>query len=801
MKRTLVAFCLAILLAVTAGAGRMAAQQDTPDAPPVQELYMPRNVQAAYDMGSRSPDGMPGPNYWQNKAVHDISITVAPPSPTISGTETITYTNNSPDYLLTVPVRLYMNVRLPEAQREENHSPEFLTSGVHIDEFRVDGEETPWAPLPGSGATFKAISLPQPLAPGESVNLAFTWHYDLATEYKHEGIFDPTTYFLAYFFPRITTSNDTDVVSMVPGFDTEEFTYRSGRERFDDFADFTVAVNVPKNFVVWATGDLQNPDEVLQPTYAQRLHDSLTSDEVVNIATPEEIQQGQVTTQTDTVTWKWQADNVTTFGIGLSDHYVWDAGSVVVDPATERRASVQAAYPVEASDYQHMVEDGKSALAFGSTQWPGVPYPYSKTTIFVGGGDEEFPMMANDSPAAPPSPGATVRFIAAHELLHSYFPFYMGIDERRYPMLDEGWTTAFEYLFGLEDVGQEQADVLFKAVRSSRLAAPAPGIDIPIITPADATRGPIASNNAYEKSALAYLALKEVMGEAAFKASLQEFINRWRGKHPLPWDMFNTFNDTSDEDLTWFFDNWFFEPNYIDLAVESVTQGAAGTVLTVDNVGGFAIPFDVNVVYADDSTATFRQNPAIWQDSPRTATIPITGTADVKAVTLDGGIFVETNQANNVWPLRPAVDPNARVVAQEQSPAGTASFSMTLPRKSQALGSGQYSVPPGVVVSLAVISPTITITDAIKQSAVTFNAAVEDAQIVDGGSIAGHPSKVVRTTTNLGGTEYGYDSYAFTTNAGTYQVVLLLPNAALVDGFRQTMYPGLLKTVAIEPKE
>ncbi len=809
MNRTFVTLCLSAILALTVGASRVAAQQDAPNAPgapSVQELYIPRNVQAAYDLGTRSPDGKPGPNYWQNTAVHDIHITVAPPSRTITGTETITYTNNSPDYIANLPVRLYMNVRLPEAQREENKSPDFLTSGTHIDEFRINGETTPWAPLPGvSGVTFKVIPLPVPLAPGESINLAFDWHYELATEPKHEGVVDPTSFFLAYFFPRVSPYNDTDIASVVPGFDTEEFTYRSGRERFDDFADFTVSVEVPKNFVVWATGDLQNPDEVLQPLYAQRLHDSLTSDAVINIATPAETQDGQVTAQDDTVTWKWQADNVTTFGIGLSDHYVWDAGSVVVDPETDRRASVQAAYPVEATDYQNMVEDGKSALAFGSTQWPGVPYPYSKTTIFVGGGDEEFPMMANDSPEPPPIPGATVRFVAAHELLHTYFPFYMGIDERRYPMLDEGWTTAFEYLFGLDDVGKAQADVLFKAVRSSKLVAPAPGVDIPIITPADATRGPIASNNAYEKSALAYLALKEMMGDDAFKASLHEFINRWHGKHPLPWDMFNTFNATSNEDLTWFFNNWFFEPNYIDLAIEDVTQGTDGTEIYVHNVGGFAIPFDVNVLYADGSSETLHQDPSIWKESPRTATITIpgtiTGTGEVQAASLDGGIFMEASQANNVWPFIPAADPRAPVVAQVASADGTASISMTLPAKSVAIAPMQLNTPLGVIVALMVNPPTTTALDAIKTSAAAVNVDTGAGQIVAGESIAGYPSKVLRSTANLGGATYGYDSYAFTTPAATYQILLLLPNAASADAYRQSIYPDLLHTVVVAPKE
>ena len=192
----------------------------------------------------------------------------------------------------------------------------------------------------------------------------------------------------------------------------------------------------------------------------------------------------------------------------------------------------------------------------------------------------------------------------------------MGIDERRYPFMDEGWTTAFEYLFNLEDIGQEAADALFIKMRSGNLVDPYPGEEIPIIVPADATRGLVTGNDGYEKPALAYLALKEYMGDDAFKTSLHAFIDRWHGKRPLPWDMFNTFDDTSDLELNWFFQNWFFESNYLDIALGDVQAVDGGYAIAVENVGGAAIPFDVKVVYADDSEESFRQGPGVWQDSP-----------------------------------------------------------------------------------------------------------------------------------------------------------------------------------------
>jgi hypothetical protein len=603
---------------------------------------MPRDVSLGYQAGTRSADGNPRPKYWQNHAVHTMDITIAPPSRTISATQDITFTNNSPNALSSVTFNLLQNVRRPDAMREKVFPENFFTSGLHIDEFRVNGVEQEWVPTPGY-AGVNTVPMSPTLEAGETVTFSINWHFDIGdhVEGTKEGAVNPTTYFLAYFFPRIAVADDVNPLV----WDTREFTY-GGHEMNNDFADFNVTVHAPKDFVVWATGDLQNPDEVLQPEYAQRLRESLTSDEVIKVATPAELQAGKVTAQDDMVTWKWQASNVPDFVVALSNNYNWDAGSVVVDPATGRRASVQAAYDDPAKDFQQMVDNGKSVLEFGSTEWPGVPYPYSKTTIFRGVADEEYPMFANDSSN---EEAAFTRFVAAHELLHSWFPFYMGINERRYGFMDEGWTTAFEYLYNVHDMGPEIAANFFKSFRTSHLALPYPGADVAIITPGDSIDGLALALNEYEKAALGYLALKELMGDAPFKQGLHEFMARWHGKRPLPWDMFNTFNAVSGQDLSWFFNRWFFEPNHMDLAVAGVQKTAGGYIVKVANPGGMPIPFDVTVTYADGTQGSFRQNPALWQNSPHAATIALAADQEITKLVLDGGIFVDTTPDDNTW--------------------------------------------------------------------------------------------------------------------------------------------------------
>jgi hypothetical protein len=625
---------------------------------PEAGLYMPRNVQQAYAKGTRSPDGKPGPNYWQNHSEHRIRLTVSPPSKRVQGEQEIVYTNHSPDPLTQLVFRLYLNAHHPAATREKLVDGKFLNQGITVEQFSIDGQALAWnnpadplATNNAPGSTIHAVTLTKPLAPKGSVRIRMSWHYDLVADKGwKEGAIDETSYFLAYFFPRVTNYSDDG------GWDYAPFTL--GREFNNDFADFRVEVDVPRDHVVWATGTLQNPADVLQPAVVQQLEASFRSDEVITLAQSTDVRAGKVTARGERLVWKWQADHVPDFAIALSNHYRWDAASVVVDPATGRRASVQAAYPDSATDFRPMVRSAQHTLGFASTVYPGVPYPYPKTTVVLGSADEEYPMMVNDASvlgtpyAKAMSPNAFAGFVAAHEILHSWFPFYMGINEKRYPFMDEGWTTAFEYLRNREVMGVTVADALFKAFRASPLALPLSSMDLPIITPHDALWGQSAvfGFNQYGKAALGFLALKDLLGDAAFRSALHTFMARWNGKRPLPWDMFNSFNDAGVGNHTWFFRNWFFSHNHMDLAVDGVhIKGRARTV-AVRNPGGMAVPFDLVVEYADGSSERVHRTPAVWRaDERRTAVrLPSTGKA-LKSVSLDTGIFVDANPGDNAW--------------------------------------------------------------------------------------------------------------------------------------------------------
>ena len=611
-----------------------------------QELYMPRNVRAAYAAGLRSKDGKPTAKYFQNKSTHDIKISVNPPSRRVNGSQQIVYKNNTPFPLDRLILRLEMNAHAPEAPREKPVETDQLTSDIVINEYSENGKVRPYDPLlKNKGMTFNAVMLEKPLEPGGTVTLGFKWHYDLAARSDRDGAVDATTFYIAYFYPRIAVLDNLNL------WDTDAHLL-GGHEFYGEFNDYNVEVTVPKNFIVWGTGDLANIDEVLQPKHAERLKRSFSTDEVINIASLAEVKAGTVTAQTPTVTWKWRSVNVPDVVYGISDHYIWDASSIVVDKKTGRRASTQAAYDETSKNFANMVTYIKSALDYASNDWPGIPYPYPKMTIFRGNADMEAPMMANDSSQEDPQ---MQHFIAAHEILHTYFPFYMGINERKYSFMEEGWTTAFEHGFNQKRFGKPYADDLFKKFRVANwINNTDASADMPIMTPENAVSGLVQAygDNKYGKAALGYLALKELLGDTDFRKGLHGFMNDWNGKHPIPWDMFYSFNTHTGRDLNWFWNAWFFSNGYIDQAITSVKVENGSSLVTIKNVGGYPAPADLVITFTDGSSETIRQGPDAWRANLSETVVRLGVPKTVQSLKLDGGIYMDASPTDNVWPRK-----------------------------------------------------------------------------------------------------------------------------------------------------
>ena len=597
-----------------------------------QTLTMPPEIQKAYANGTRSGSGKPGNKYWQNHGRYTISLVVMPPDNTIRGVEQITYFNNSPDTLKTLNMKLIVNVH-----RSAGRSGTADTSaGIRVDDIMIRGVKTPWDNNEAT-TTNQMVNLPEPLMPHDSIKLDIAWHYNLSRKPGRDGVIDSTSFYIAYFYPRVSVYDD------YKGWDTQPHT--GSLEFYNDFNDYIVNVTVPRNFMVWATGTLQNPSEVLQPDVAERLNKSMTSDSTIHVATMQDWRDKKITTQNANNTWKWSANNVSDIAIGISDHYDWDAASVIIDNKTQRRVSMQAAFSDLSEDFHHSVQFGRYSLAWFSNNWPGVAYPYPKSNAFQGFADMEYPMMINDSHT---SDLVFAQLVQDHEQAHTWFPFYMGTNESRYAFMDEGWATTFEYLIGITEKGQKAADDFYKTFRVTRWIHGSHDKENPIITPSpDVTFG--AGNNAYGKPSLSYLAVKDLLGDKLFRKALHNYMNNWNGKHPIPWDYFYAMEKGSGKKLDWFFYNWFYTPGYIDLGLANVGKTAKGYILGIKNIGGFAIPFDVIATYDDGSTEIFHQTPIVWEHNQKETSVNINTGKAVKSLKLEGGIFMDANEKDNTW--------------------------------------------------------------------------------------------------------------------------------------------------------
>src|SRR5664279_976225 len=209
--------------------------------PPTRPLYVPRAIARAYRNGTRSASGKPGANYWQNRARYSITVTALPPARAITGSENITYFSNSPDTLRNVGMKLFMNIHRPGAPNEAGATDAYLTSGVHVDSFAVNGARQKWNDDPHLFTT-RRVDLPAPLMPHDSLHLSVSWHYDMSREAGREGMLDSTTYYLAYFYPRVSVYDDYN------GWD--DMTFTDDQEFYSDFNDYDVTVRAPSNFVL-----------------------------------------------------------------------------------------------------------------------------------------------------------------------------------------------------------------------------------------------------------------------------------------------------------------------------------------------------------------------------------------------------------------------------------------------------------------------------------------------------------------------------------------------------------------------
>jgi hypothetical protein len=475
------------------------------------------------------------------------------------------------------------------------------------------------------------------MAPGSETKIGIDWNFRMPQKrWIRFGQYSKNHMFVAYWYPQVAVYDDID------GWDQVE--YAGMVEYYNDASDFEVNITIPANFVVWGTGELQNPGRVFQNKVLNKFEEARRSNEVVKIIEFSDYQDGTVTKSGQKHTWEFVAKGVPDFAFAASTGSAWDAVSHVVDRITGRRAMISAVYPDSAIHYQDVAMIARNTVDYMSNQLPGYPYPYPQATVFANGrrgGGMEFPMIANDGA---PLDYADLQGLTFHEILHNYFPFYMGTNERKYAFMDEGWARYFPK--GYLEI-YEPDDNYFQRTIAQYEGFAGRENDMPPMIPTyifnDYQTQRIA---AYTRPAVAYYMLHEILGDELFKSCLLEYIDRWKGKHPMPYDFFNTFNEVSGEDLSWFWKPWFFDRGYPDLAIKSLTPE---NVILIEKIGNIPIPVELKVVFEDGSEKQVSRNSRIWADGKKVLAIQLSKKLKVKEIILGTDLIPDTNRDDNTW--------------------------------------------------------------------------------------------------------------------------------------------------------
>ena len=532
----------------------------------------------------RTASGAPGKDYWQQRADYDIKAELDEANRKIIGSETITYFNQSPDELRYVWLQLDQNLfaKGNTTNATKIGGTERVETGGTADETVIsDGVDYGFKILSvkdAKGASMKyvinqtmmRIDLPTPLKPGQTLSFSIDWNYIITDYYGRSGYeFFPkdgnANFFIAHWFPRMAVYND------VYGWQHKQFL---GQGEFTlTFGNYKVAITVPNDHVVGASGELQNPTQVLSAEQIKRWEKAKTATRPVLLVSQAEAEAAEKGKASGKKTWIFKADNVRDFAFASSRKFIWDAMQVDVEG---KKVWAMSLYPKEGNPLwgQYSTMAVAHTLRSYSKHTIAYPYPVAYSCHSVAGGGMEYPMISFNG-GRPEEDGTYSEGVKAgmigviiHEVGHNFFPMIINSDERQWTWMDEGLNTFCQYL------AEQEWDRNFPSRRGEpQLIVPYmktdPSQQSPIMTTSDNVLflGP----NAYGKPATGLNILREtIMGRELFDAAFKEYARRWAFKQPYPADFFRTMEDASGVDLDWFWRGWFYGVEPVNQSLESV---------------------------------------------------------------------------------------------------------------------------------------------------------------------------------------------------------------------------------------
>ncbi len=535
----------------------------------------------------RTASGAPGHEYYQQKADYVINVELDEKKNMLSGNETITYTNNSPDILNYLWVQLDQNVRAKNSHSQltttssmknkmsfgsikRMHDKMNFDGGFKLEELTdIYGRKLQYT----VNETMMRIELSKPLRKGQTFSFKIKYSYNIndrmkiggrsGYEYFEED--DNSIYTIAQFFPRMAVYNE------VEGWQNKQFL---GRGEFSlPFGDYKVSITVPADHIVAATGELKNHSNVLDRKQIERLEKAKRNyTEPVIIVNQDEAIENEQTKSESKKTWIFEAENVRDFGWASSRKFIWDAMAVDI---SGKRVMAYSYYPKEGNPLWGQYSTRVVAHSLKAYSKYTIDYIYPQaTSVHAKWIGMEYPMISFNfgRPEKDGTYSKRTKYgmigVIIHEVGHNFFPMIINSDERQWTWMDEGLNTFVQYLTEQE----------FERNYPSRRGPPANIIEymkgdksgiVPIMTNSESVLQ--FGNNAYGKPATALNILREtIMGRELFDYAFKTYSQRWAFKHPTPADFFRTMEDASAVDLDWFWRGWFYTNDHVDISIEKV---------------------------------------------------------------------------------------------------------------------------------------------------------------------------------------------------------------------------------------
>ncbi len=537
----------------------------------------------------RTGSGAPGSEYWQQKADYEIDVEINDETQVLTGSEKITYFNNSPDVLEYLWVQLDQNVRSKDSNTALSQTTSlpanntipgrFLQKSVNDTDYDGGFKIAAVKDNNGQGLsytinkTMMRIDLNKPMKTGDSFTFSIDWSYNINDRmlvggrggYEYFPKDGNYSYTIAQWYPRMAVYDD------VNGWQNKQF-LGSGEFALT-FGDFKVNITVPSDHIVASTGSLQNPEQVLTPTEQKRLKEARASfDKPVMIVTMAEAKKKEKTRAKTKSTWTFHAENVRDFAFASSRKYIWDAQAVDING---KKPLAMSFYPKEGNPLweQESTKAVVNTLITYSKYTIDYPYPVA-ISVHAASIGMEYPMICfnfgrpNEKGKYTDKVKHGMIGVIIHEVGHNFFPMIINSDERQWTWMDEGLNTFVQYR-----TEQEQYENFPSKRGPAQNIVPYMKGDKSFIRPIMTNSEQILQfgNNAYAKPATALSILREtVMGPELFDYAFKEYAKRWAFKHPTPADLFRTMEDASAVDLDWFWKGWFYGTDHVDVTLDNV---------------------------------------------------------------------------------------------------------------------------------------------------------------------------------------------------------------------------------------